>query len=274
MQLSIPEYGNYYHFITESAMGLYRELRDSDRLASKECELWYKGKFASIVQLFSCRPIHVVENTAEIPAEVRPLVYIRPKNIGQWSELLSLRDYLAGMFPAHRQQAGITVIKRVGKREYAEHSELVSSLKSFNMPVREAVMELLPFKEQISLMQDTVVLIGPHGAGHTNMLFMAPGSTVVELYPKGFTDRCMMGMANAFGHDYIDIESGNPSVLGRRPSERVQRYLDTNPWPTRNDFWKWKPDRMELGRVLRDVTSFSIDPKIVMSCVDEICNRY
>jgi hypothetical protein len=273
MQLFISEYGNYYHFISESAMGLYRELRDHNMLASKDCELFYKGKYASIVQLFSCRPVHVLDSVEQASKEIRTLTHIRPKNLAQWKELLPLRDYIEAMFPVREQEPGITVIRRVGRREYAEHSELVSKLGRFDMPVREAVLESVSFEEQVNLMRTTSVLIGPHGAGQTNMIFMKTGSKVVELYPKGFSDRCFRGLAFAFGHDHIEVESCKPSVIGRKPSERVQKYLDANPWPTRKEFSEWGPDQMELGRVLRDVASFSIDPEIVVQQVDEMLSR-
>jgi hypothetical protein len=274
MKLFVPTYGNYYHFITESAMGLYRELQDNDGLDSKDCELWYKGPYRNIVQLFSCHPLHIVENIDQIHKDIRTLVHVRPKCLEQWLELIPLRDYLQGMFVSRRQEAGITVIKRIGKREYAEHSELVEELKRFDLPVREAVLESLSFEEQIQLMRGTTLLIGPHGAGETNMMFMSPGSKIVELYPKGFSDRVFPAMATAFGHRLIEIESTVPSILGRQPSMKVQMYLESNPWPTREVFAEWRPDRMELGRVLRDVASFSIRPKIVVNQVEEmLCHR-
>jgi hypothetical protein len=276
MRLFIPKYGNYYHFMTESAMGLYRELRDQHLLDKRECELWYCGKYESIVQLFSCHaiyhPKHLAENDIALPLGVRTLTHIRPKTLEQWAELLPLSQYLSDMFPTQGQEAGITVIRRVGKREYAEHSELLTKLSKFDIPVREAIMESLAFGEQIELMRATSILIAPHGAGQTNMMFMKPRSKIIELYPKGFSDRCFPGMSTVFQHYHVEIESTLPSVVGRQPSERVRQYLGCNPWPTRKDFLAWKPDQMELGRVLRDVKCFSIDPERILRCVEEMAN--
>jgi len=264
MRLFVPEYGNYYHFITESVMGLYRTLRDHEKLHTKDCEIWYKGRYAEIIQLFSRDCIHSVENIKLIPTDVDTLIHIRPKNHEQWLELRSLRVYLEDMFPRHDTQQGITVIKRINKRVYTEHADLVRRLSKFDMPVREAIMETLPFEKQVDLLRNTRILVGPHGSGETNMMFMPTGSMILELYPKGFSDRVFRGMALAFGHHLVELEATRPSVIGRLPSQRVQEYLDHNPWPNREVFVNWKPDRMELGRVLRDVSSFSIDPNVVI----------
>ncbi len=42
-------------------------------------------------------------------------------------------------------------------------------------------MEDLSLAEQIRLMGETAVLLAPHGAGLTNMMFCAPGTQVVEI---------------------------------------------------------------------------------------------
>jgi len=37
MKYYIPEYNNYYHFMAESVMGLYRLLRENGQLEQKDC---------------------------------------------------------------------------------------------------------------------------------------------------------------------------------------------------------------------------------------------
>jgi hypothetical protein len=98
-------------------------------------------------------------------------------------------------------------------------------------------------------------------------MFMPSPGKIVELYPKGFSDRAFNAMAKAFGHELVEIESSEPGVIGREPSRRVRAFLEARGWPTRKQYFAWKPDRMELGRVLRDVASFSIDPEIVLDQV-------
>ncbi len=268
MRVFVPPYKGYYHFMVESVMGLFRLLTEHGLLDSKECQIWYSGNYPAIVQLFSCWPLQPAASPLDLPPDVIGLNHLRPNVDEDWVALHPLKEYLLRVFPASgTYDPGITLIRRVGKREYAEHDLLLPKLERFGLPVREAILERLSLGEQIDLMRNTRLLIGPHGAGETNMMFMPAAGKIVELYPKGFSDRAFSTMARADGHQLVEIESSKPGVIGREPSPRVRAFLETRGWPTRRQYFGWKPDRMELGRVLRDVASFSIDPRIVLDQV-------
>jgi hypothetical protein len=272
-QYFIPAYGNYYHFISETALGLHNVLHQDKQLEKKDYEFWYKGKYAPIIQLFSRHPVHMVENWAEIPSPTMVLPHFRPKTHEHWLAMRPLGKYLEAMVDPQPETAGITVIKRVHSRKYAEHDDLVRGLAKFGLPIRVAILEKLSFPEQINLMRNTAILLGPHGAGVTNMIFLPKGSAILELYPKGFYCRVFRAMARVFGHLHVDLESANPSVIGRQPPPLVQKYLERVGWPSRKEFFAWKPNRMELGRVLRDVHSFSIDPELVLNRLEQMLSK-
>ncbi len=64
-------------------------------------------------------------------------------------------------------------------------------------------MEELSFSDQIRLMRGTKFVVGMHGAGLTNMLFMESGSTVLEIFdPKGYFNPCFFRLACDLGHQY------------------------------------------------------------------------
>lgn len=65
-----------------------------------------------------------------------------------------------------------------------------------------AEMETLSFPEQVRLMQETAVLVAPHGAGLTNMMFCPPGTHVVEIANLGFPNPNFYALASAMGHHY------------------------------------------------------------------------
>jgi hypothetical protein len=263
MKYYIPEYNNYYHFMAESVMGLYRLLRENGQLEQKDCELWYKGRYVQIVQLFSRHPIHVIDHPDQVPSSAMVLDHLRPKVHEDWVKLRPMAAYLQAMFPNGETTPGITVIKRINNRLYSDHDQLVCRLKEFGKPVREVIMETLPLGEQINVMRNTCILVGPHGSGETNMMFMPEGSKILELYPMGFSDRVFAGLARAFGHQLVELESEVPSVIGRPPTREFQAYLKKNGWPARKHYGSRAPS-MEFRRVLRDVASFSIDPSIVI----------
>lgn len=63
-------------------------------------------------------------------------------------------------------------------------------------------MEALSWKGQVELMQRTKVLVGPHGAGLTNMMFCPAGGTVVEIADPLYPNPNFYALACAMGHGY------------------------------------------------------------------------
>lgn len=63
-------------------------------------------------------------------------------------------------------------------------------------------MEDLTFEAQVELMRETRVLVAPHGAGLTNMVFCAPGTQIVEIADLSFPNPNFYALASALGHDY------------------------------------------------------------------------
>jgi len=65
--------------------------------------------------------------------------------------------------------------------------------------------------DQVLRFVQTRVLIGQHGAGLTNMVFMRPGGTVVEIQPP-LPERAVstfQDLARACGHEYIRVPQAN-----------------------------------------------------------------
>ncbi len=68
------------------------------------------------------------------------------------------------------------------------------------------------YREQISLFADASVVVGPHGAAHTNMLYAQPGMVLVDILGS-LVNKCFHNMALTLGHEYWyvfgeDIPSG------------------------------------------------------------------
>ena len=70
--------------------------------------------------------------------------------------------------------------------------------------------ETLPFAEQVALASGTGVLVGVHGAGLTNMLFMPEGAHVVELANPRYPSPAFYALATALGLRYW-LVWGEPS---------------------------------------------------------------
>lgn len=74
-------------------------------------------------------------------------------------------------------------------------------------------MEDYSLAQQITLMAETRALVGLHGAGLTNMLFMQPGARVLELRNAGDDhSNCFFNMASDLGHRYYYTTNAGDST--------------------------------------------------------------
>ncbi|MDO7874165.1 glycosyltransferase family 61 protein [Hymenobacter sp. ASUV-10] len=67
--------------------------------------------------------------------------------------------------------------------------------------------ETLSFEEQVQLLLETDVLVGIHGAGLTNTLFMRPNTTVVEFMSDSSCNPCYYHLASGLGLNYNCLPS-------------------------------------------------------------------
>jgi len=75
-------------------------------------------------------------------------------------------------------------------------------------------LEGRPFFEQVRLLAETSHLLSNHGAGLTNMLFMAPGTKVTEVRLRGdHHNNCYFSLARALELNY-DYRLADPVRAG------------------------------------------------------------
>jgi capsular polysaccharide biosynthesis protein len=87
------------------------------------------------------------------------------------------------------------------KRHISNELELIKLLRRYGVEIH--IFENYSFEKQVRIMNQTSILIGLHGAGLTNMLFMNDFCKVLEI--RNFGDKhnnCYFSMASALKHDY------------------------------------------------------------------------
>ena len=80
----------------------------------------------------------------------------------------------------------------------------------------------LGFAEQVRLFSEAAVVVGPHGAGLTNLAFCPPGTRVVECFHPNYVNLCYWALCQAAGHHYAAVaapRSGSAGLPGRLPIE-------------------------------------------------------
>lgn len=73
--------------------------------------------------------------------------------------------------------------------------------------------EEMSLAEQVSLMAGASVIVGAHGAGLTNMMFMPAGGTVLELRRLHGPPNCFFTLAGACGHQYRYLACETPGGI-------------------------------------------------------------
>lgn len=92
-------------------------------------------------------------------------------------------------------------VSRRGSSRSLRHEE---RLESFLSEQGFAIVRLeeLSFAEQVARLSVSRVVIGPHGAGLANCVFMPPGGRIVELATGEWWSHAFRRLAAARGHDY------------------------------------------------------------------------
>jgi capsular polysaccharide biosynthesis protein len=146
----------------------------------------------------------------------------------QYSELLngstafevsmSARRSFERLAAAARAEVGEAALIYVARTD-AEHRRmrnedaLIALLERLGF--RTIVPGALSTAEQIATFRAARMVIGPHGAGMTNIAFCRPGAVVYELLPRGYPNACMNRLAQSgslhYAADLFDnVDDGLP----------------------------------------------------------------
>jgi len=92
------------------------------------------------------------------------------------------------------------------QRRLVNETEIVAALA--RLDVEPVALENLSLAEQAALLQSASLVVAPHGAALTNIVFCQPGTPIVEIMPSARVSWCFRHLAAASGHPY-------DCVLGR-----------------------------------------------------------
>lgn len=98
---------------------------------------------------------------------------------------------------------------KANKRKIINEDEIIDLLKKYNYEIH--FFEDYSFAKQLRIMNETKYLIGLHGAGLTNMLFMQQGGSILELRNENDChNNCYFSLSSDLGHKYYyQLNKGN-----------------------------------------------------------------
>lgn len=113
--------------------------------------------------------------------------------------------------------------KAIGRKVINE-GEVIRFLSHYNF--KKVLLEDFTFKKQIEIFNSAKVIIAPHGAGLTNLVFCKPNSKVIELFSPKYINPCYYSLSNLINLDYYYL-------LGEG-----KKYRDgIEPFGIRNNIW-------------------------------------
>jgi len=218
---------NYYHTLVDNLPRLYL-LRLSALHRRRPLKLLHPpciGKWERFFLKILCPP-NVTLTPVQMPRLYRleRLIYL-PFLSRLHSGYLPpdyVRFFRAATLPNRRPEAKeliyISRRKALGGRRLLNEENLWSHLRRRGF--KRYCLEELPISEQIELFFDARMVVGPHGAGLTNILF-STGIDVIELHPDANMFPHYYFLSKALGHRYY-------YVCGRGHSEFSDFTVDTD----------------------------------------------
>ena len=109
---------------------------------------------------------------------------------------------------------------RTSRRKLSNELALQSELEKLGLEIVYA--ESLTLEEQIQTFRSARIVVGPHGAGLSNLVWSDNNCSVFEIFPFSVFNDCYARLATSCGmaYDYVDCEKETGSS-GRIPIDRV-----------------------------------------------------
>lgn len=145
----------------------------------------------------------------------------------EWAQTLSAQTVQNAMTKTSGGRSSLIYISRKNApaRRMKNELELEDALVKLGFKVVTA--EHHSYSEQIKIFSEAGTIVGPHGAGLTNMIFASPGCRIVEIFPPFYWNNPSMALqAKRSGHKYSPI-IGSPGETVESWTCDVQRVVDS-----------------------------------------------
>ncbi|KOS20344.1 EGF domain-specific O-linked N-acetylglucosamine transferase [Escovopsis weberi] len=126
--------------------------------------------------------------------------------------------------PPRAPNVSVTFITRTTTRKLAGEHAHVAALRAAipHMALDVVDFAALPLAAQLAAVRRTDLLVGVHGAGLTHLMFLQPGSAVVEILPEGFQHKGFRNLAQMLGHGYFRTHARKVRKRGDGDSEEEE----------------------------------------------------
>lgn len=223
---------NYFHLIGIYLPVLHHYL-ERNNLLNKNIPIYYKGKYTDILKKYSNNIIH------EEPLDDSYIVNYHWRSMT--SELnKKVKNVLMKDFVPQKKDGAI-FIKRHNRKIKNEKDVLNIFKNKFNTEIEEIDFSEMSFEEQMKKSNSSDLLIGVHGAGLTNLMFMQPDAKIFEIDPFDWVFCCDCNETHG-GYGHL------AKILDMRGYQRIHQ-----PTYTDRDIESFEVDLEDLEKKLNSV---------------------
>lgn len=214
MLIDCPSGGsNIFHWLTEALprIAIIRRYTHRNPVALVRDQL-------SLFSQDSLRKLGIEWRVISRNEAIRPECLLLTSMPGYWGNpppfaVQFLREsFLASYIDkCHKPSERIFVVRRATRRVLNEN-EITPILDRFG--IKKVVLEELSFEEQVGLFQSAELVVAPHGAGLTNIVFCQEGANVIEFFSPNYVNVCFWALANQVGlkYSYLIGEGERPPI--------------------------------------------------------------
>jgi capsular polysaccharide biosynthesis protein len=113
--------------------------------------------------------------------------------------------------PSHAPWRRLYISRKTG-RKMSNETALLAGLAARNFEMIH--LENLSLHEQITLFQEAAVVVGPHGAGHANIIWSSPGIRLLEVFHPAWMHPCYALLSQILGIHYHCLVGHDGSSRG------------------------------------------------------------
>jgi hypothetical protein len=99
----------------------------------------------------------------------------------------------------------IYVGRKAKRRNISNENHLITMLS--HLGFRHYYLENMPFGDQVNLFKYAEIIVGPHGAGLSNIVFSEVHFKLIELFPSTYNNACYFNIAMQLDAEYFCFES-------------------------------------------------------------------
>jgi hypothetical protein len=196
---------NYFHFLTEGLPSLLETLKEVNLPIA--C---IQSKFLKdVLEWFDIR------NEMYNGEQIKDVYSMRLIECGNPSpqKIYLLREKICQKLYFEKKY-GILIKRSESYRSIINHDELLEFLQK-KYEIEWKIFDTLSFKETTELFSKASIIIAPHGAGLTNILFSPENITIIEIMDKHDPRICYWHISEILNnkHHILPIETNNGNFL-------------------------------------------------------------